>query len=49
MRKTTVAGLRATFGFCSHGEKLPRKGRIRDFVKQATDLSKLPPNNEKLM
>ena len=39
----------ATFAFCSHGEKLPRKGGLPGVVQQVTRLSKLPRGNEKLM
>ena len=40
---------RATFAFCSHGEKLPRQGGIPGVVQRVTRLSKLPRGNEKLM
>ena len=40
---------RATFTFCSHGEKLPRQGGLAGIVQRVTRLSKLPQDNEKLM
>ena len=40
---------RATFAFCSHGEKLPRQGGWPGVVQRVTRLSKLPRGNEKLM
>ena len=40
---------RATFAFCSHGEKLPRQGGLPGVVQRVTRLSKLPRGNEKLM
>ena len=40
---------RATFAFCSHGEKLPRQGGLPGVVQRVTLLSKLPRGNEKLM
>ena len=39
----------ATFAFCSHGEKLPRQGRLPGVVQRVTHLSKLPRGNEKVM
>ena len=39
----------ATFAFCSHGEKLPRQGRLPGVVQRVTRLLKLPRGNEKLM
>ena len=33
---------RATFAFCSHGEKLPRQGGLPGVVQRVTRLSKLP-------
>ena len=47
MCKTTLA--RATFAFCSHGEKLPRQGGLPSVVQRVTHLLKLPQGNEKLM
>ena len=41
--------LRTTFAFCSHGEKLPRQGRLPGVVQRVTRPSKLPRGNEKLM
>ena len=40
---------RATFAFCSHGEKLPRQGGLPCVVQRVTRLSKLPQGNKKLM
>ena len=40
---------RATFAFCSHGEKLHRQGRLPSVIQRVTRLSKLPRDNEKLM
>ena len=40
---------RATFAFCSHGEKLPWQGGLPGVVQRVTRLSKLPRGNEKLM
>ena len=45
MRKTKLAG--ATSAFCSHGEKLPRQGRLPGAVQWITCL--LPWGNDKLM
>ena len=39
----------ATFGLCSHGEKLPRQGGLPGVVQRVTRLLKLPGGNEKLM
>ena len=39
----------ATFGFCSHREKLPWQGGLPGVVQRVTRLSKLPRGNEKLM
>ena len=40
---------RATFAFCSHGEKLPRQGGLPGVVQRVIRLSKLPRGNEKLV
>ena len=36
----------ATFALCSHGEKLPRQGRLPDVVQRVYHLSKLPQGSE---
>ena len=40
---------RATFAFCSHGEKLPRQSGLPGVVQQVTHLLKLSRGKEKLM
>ena len=48
MRKTTLAP-KATFAFCSHGEKLLWQGGLPCVVQRVARLSKLPRGNEHLM
>ena len=40
---------RATFAFCSHGEKLPWQGGLSGVIQRVTRLSKLPRGKEKLV